>query len=996
MFEEKPFTRAKMERHLPTTQESLLQDIQVAQMIIRNLHRKLIVECKEKERLHCAYESMKSALTDATNAKDEFEFVAEDLKAAKTRMCHRLQQLQELLLQEASMRRSLENSQEIMIKRLEDLESMLEDNHTDIQVLQQDGKSLRSGTQACIDRIDRQLQEAQIIKQMEQDFNRLRAELKAKDVIIKKLQKDSKDEQEKMAAKLNKKNTLLEEELNAVKSSRDTLKQSLTSLQAEHTKCVEKQGLGERNMTMRNKTMESTIYHLHEDLTKTAKERDDLLEMKETLVQEQIKILKELDEDRDEMKAELKQYQIDLNAMRTTLEPEKERNRHLEDQLASLKQEQAEQEKMAEKLNKKNTLLEEELKAVKSSRDTLEQSLTSLQAEHTKCVEKQGLAERKMTMRMESTIYQLHEDLTKTAKERDDLLEMKETLVQEQIKILKELDEDRDEMKAELKQYQIDLNAMRTTLEAEKERNRPLEDQLASLKQEQAEQEKMAEKLNKKNTLLEEELKAVKSSRDTLEQSLTSLQAEHTKCVEKQGLAERKMTMRMESTIYQLHEDLTKTAKERDDLLEKKETLVHEQIKILKELNEDRDEMKAELKQYQIDLNDMRTTLEAEKERNRHLEDQLASLKQEQHSQHQLEQTVAELSLRLHELASEKREFENQVKRLESELESSLATRSENKQLRIVITIMEAKLKKVNEEFSSGKIRQQKLESQLKQAKSILAQHEMDYAKSMKRWDDTIIEMMTKKRQMDAMEERERQVMTVRGPKNGWKDIPELKTSNFNGLTSDMTVRGPKNGWQDIPELKTSNFNGLTSDMTVTGPKNGWKDIPELKTSNFDGLTSDMTVRGPKNGWQDIPELKTSNFNGLTSDMTVRGPKNGWQDIPELKTSNFNGLTFDMTVRGPKNGWQEIPELKTPSFNGLTSEMTGRGLKNGWQDIPEFKTSSFNGLTSEMNVRGPKNGWKDIPELENSRFNELISEIKPLTFYLERSIEINNILQKIL
>ncbi|KAJ1087787.1 hypothetical protein NDU88_000950, partial [Pleurodeles waltl] len=81
-----------------------------------------------------------------------------------------------------------------------------------------------------------------------------------------------------------------------------------TSLQAEHTKCVEKQGLAERKMTMRNKTMESTIYHLQEDLTKTAKERDDLLEKKETLVQEQIKILKELDEDRNEMKAELKQY----------------------------------------------------------------------------------------------------------------------------------------------------------------------------------------------------------------------------------------------------------------------------------------------------------------------------------------------------------------------------------------------------------------------------------------------------------------------------------------------------------------------------------------------------------------------------------------------------------------------------------------------------------------------------------------------------------------
>ncbi|KAJ1087786.1 hypothetical protein NDU88_000949 [Pleurodeles waltl] len=252
-----------------------------------------------------------------------------------------------------------------------------------------------------------------------------------------------------------------------------------------------------------------------------------------------------------------------------------------------------------------------------------------------------------MTMRnktMESTIYHLQEDLTKTAKERDDLLEKKETLVQEQIKILKELDEDRDEMKAELKQYQIDLNATRTTLEAEKEKNSHLEDQLASLKQEQ------------------------------------------------------------------------------------------------------------------IELNDMRTTMEAEKEKNRDLEDQLASLKQEQHSQHQLEQTVAELSLRLHELASEKRELENQVKRLESELESSLATRSENKQLRMVITIMEAKLKKVNEEFSSGNIRQQKLESQLKQATSILAQHEMDYAKSMKHWDAAITEMMTMKGQMDAMEERERQV----------------------------------------------------------------------------------------------------------------------------------------------------------------------------------------------------------------------------------------------
>lgn len=330
----------------------------------------------------------------------------------------------------------------------------------------------------------------------------------------------------------------------------------------------------------------------------------------------------------------------------------------------------------------------------------------------------------------------------------------------------------------------------------------------------------MAEKLKEKDILLEKEQKAVQTTRVTLEQTLTSLQAEYAKCVEKQVLTENNMTTRnkkMESTIRHLQEDLIKTAKERDDLLDKKETLVQEQIKILKEMAEDREEMKAELEQYQVNLNAMKTTLEAEKERNKNLEDQLASLKQEQlhlddttttlqqqkdekrplegqlvslehqqNSHNQMEETISELSSRKHEMVNEKEELEMKVKRLESELKSFMATRSENKQLRMVVTIMETKLKKVNSEFSSCSIRQQQMESQLKQAKTVLGQHAEEFAQAIKCRDTAITEMITMKGQMDAMRERELQVMTVRRPENEWQDIPELETSNFNELTSEI------------------------------------------------------------------------------------------------------------------------------------------------------------------------------------------------------------------
>ncbi|XP_078521516.1 coiled-coil domain-containing protein 150 [Lissotriton helveticus] len=411
----------QLQAQLAAMQEEHTREMKAAQMEVMRLRQKLCEECEEKAMVQDENERLSEALEIASATKLDAAVTAEELRATKSRMGRRIHELQELLSQETSLRKSLEESQAGMLQRVQDLEKAVEAERTEVQVLRQDNRTLRSDAQ---DLQDKQQQQELRIQQVEQESTHLKSELDARDGIIAQLHAEAKDaesrlktelsekmqitrdlmtmkekfehvqaqndqleqqcsemsaclrtltmenaklvsehqatlkaEQEKMAKKLHEQDLLLDAarlnitaELKSAQSERNKLERELSSLQAEHSQCVEKQTLADEKMAMRKTLMESTIGHLREDLEATMKERDALLKEKDSILQENTKTLNEIAEDRDKLETELIECKIDLKIMQTTLQSQKESNRSLMEELASLELQQYAQQHVEQAL----------------------------------------------------------------------------------------------------------------------------------------------------------------------------------------------------------------------------------------------------------------------------------------------------------------------------------------------------------------------------------------------------------------------------------------------------------------------------------------------------------------------------------------------------------------------------------------------------------------------------------------------------------------------
>ncbi|XP_068926266.1 coiled-coil domain-containing protein 150 [Petaurus breviceps papuanus] len=160
-----PQNSVYMKNQLTALQEAHPQDLREMHLEVMNLHNQL-KDMKEEEKAQDEVQRLSAVLETAATAK-----------------------LREQLSQEKNLRESLEESQEAMLCRVQDMETTVELEQKQVKALQQDCLTLRKNTETTQEQLH---QEQQRTAQLESDCAKLRTELKSKDDIISQLLEDGK------------------------------------------------------------------------------------------------------------------------------------------------------------------------------------------------------------------------------------------------------------------------------------------------------------------------------------------------------------------------------------------------------------------------------------------------------------------------------------------------------------------------------------------------------------------------------------------------------------------------------------------------------------------------------------------------------------------------------------------------------------------------------------------------------------------------------------
>ncbi|XP_015283849.1 PREDICTED: coiled-coil domain-containing protein 150, partial [Gekko japonicus] len=148
-----PQHAANLEQRLDTIQEEHLQELKVLQAEGRTLRQQLSDAREEAETARERTERLSAALEMATATKRDVAIAAEELRATKIKTNHSLQELREQLSKESSLRKSLEESQAVLLYRVQDMEQTVEKERKQVHLLQQDCSALRQDIEAAQERL---------------------------------------------------------------------------------------------------------------------------------------------------------------------------------------------------------------------------------------------------------------------------------------------------------------------------------------------------------------------------------------------------------------------------------------------------------------------------------------------------------------------------------------------------------------------------------------------------------------------------------------------------------------------------------------------------------------------------------------------------------------------------------------------------------------------------------------------------------------------------
>ncbi|XP_043558127.1 coiled-coil domain-containing protein 150 isoform X1 [Chiloscyllium plagiosum] len=408
-----------------------VQELKKMQWEIMHFRQQLSEVSEEKEAAQEEIERLSTALEMATASKTDVAVAAEELRVKKGRISRRLQEMQKELVQEESLRKALEESHTHLLKRIQDMENAVEVERTQVKVLHQDIVTLRNDGEKTMERLQLEQQKTSdlekmnkqlrmesdtkesIISQMADEGKKIRQMLSKQQEEKLKLQSEIlslkevaekvqalndqlntqctelsgalrsismenakliaeheaslKAEQEKMKAKLQEQDLLLDAaraaisaELQSAVNEKQQLKTELGVLRLEHTEIKQKFETVEEKATVQKLLFESAIAQLKEDLKATVKECECIKQGKETLLDQTNKTIDKITGEKNKFEKQLTEKQLELSALTAALEKQEKEKEQLLKQLAALEHQQHAQEQiehaLAEITESKNKL----------------------------------------------------------------------------------------------------------------------------------------------------------------------------------------------------------------------------------------------------------------------------------------------------------------------------------------------------------------------------------------------------------------------------------------------------------------------------------------------------------------------------------------------------------------------------------------------------------------------------------------------------------------
>ncbi|NXA27703.1 CC150 protein, partial [Ibidorhyncha struthersii] len=228
-----PKHAAQLEQRLNAVHEEHLQEMKIVQQEAMKLRQHLSDMKEAEEKAKEEVQRLSTALEITTASKMGVVIAAEELRNTKQKINRRLQELTEQLSQEISLRESLEESQATVMCHVQDMETTVEAEWKQVQVLQQDCQELRKDVQLGQVRLQ---EEEERTAQLEQQCTQLKAELDSRNCIISQLGEEAKNaqlsfsKQRKDNLQLQSKMTALRETAEKVQVLNDHLSQQCSEL----------------------------------------------------------------------------------------------------------------------------------------------------------------------------------------------------------------------------------------------------------------------------------------------------------------------------------------------------------------------------------------------------------------------------------------------------------------------------------------------------------------------------------------------------------------------------------------------------------------------------------------------------------------------------------------------------------------------------------------------------------------------------------------------
>lgn len=437
-----PNHAANLEQRLNTIQEEHMQELRVLQMEGRKLYQQLSESREEEEKAQGQVKKLSAALEVATATKRDIAIAADELRASNTKLSQKFKELTEHLSKESNTRKSLEESQAVLLYRVQDMEVIVEKERKQVHILQQDCNCLRQDIQMAQERLQKEEERA---VQLEQKCVQLQDHLKSQESTISKLSEEGQVTQLSLC-KEREENTHLRAEITTMREVAEkvqVLNEELNQQCAQLNSCLQ-------SVTMENAKLisdhQAALKAEQEKINRKLQEQDVLLDAARASIKGELKIVQK----------EKALLQREIEALRTEHANCKERAYTFEEVTASQK----------ELLESTVARLQSELQAALQEIDTLLEEKRRLKEEMQKTIHE--LSEEKDRLEAELTEYKLEigplQDTLRALDEENKKLMEQETVMKHQQnaqqRVEKVLAEDKNKLVYDKEKLQIKIQQL--------------------------------------------------------------------------------------------------------------------------------------------------------------------------------------------------------------------------------------------------------------------------------------------------------------------------------------------------------------------------------------------------------------------------------------------------------------------------------------------------------------------------------------------------------